>query len=122
MRTLDLEEKAPLYAQFLDILKLIATMRVFAKQIASAPMNYQLVDKSQRSFGLMYVIEKWLGVVLDFTVACLATLVVSVAVALRKTVSPGFTGVSLTQVVSFTPYFNVMILLWAQLQRAMAAV
>lgn len=122
MRTLDLEEKAPLYAQFLETLEGMPTIRAFAWKIELTRMNYKLVDKSQRPFYLMYVIQKWLGMVLDFTVAGLATLVVGAAVALRETVSPGFTGVSLTQVVSFTSYLKMMILFWAQLQTAMAAV
>ncbi|KAK4206285.1 ABC transporter-like protein 2 [Rhypophila decipiens] len=122
MRTLDLEEKAPLYAQFLETLEGMSTIRAFSWLHASSQHNYKLVDKSQKPFYLMYVIQKWLGLVLDFAVACLATLVVGVAVALRETVSPRFTGVSLTQVVSFTSYLKMMILFWAQLQTAMAAV
>ncbi|KAM7186181.1 ABC transporter [Rhypophila sp. PSN 637] len=122
MRTLDLEEKAPLYAQFLETLEGMSTIRAFSWLHESSQHNYKLVDKSQKPFYLMYVIQKWLGLVLDFAVACLATLVVGVAVALRETVSPGFTGVSLTQVVSFTSYLKMMILFWAQLQTAMAAV
>lgn len=70
----------------------------------------------------MYVIQKWLSLVLDMAIAGLAVLVVGVAVALRDTVSAGFTGVSLTQIVSFTSYLKMMILFWAQLQTAMAAV
>lgn len=70
----------------------------------------------------MYVIQKWLGLVLDLTIAGLAAVVVGVAVALRNTISPGFTGVSLTQIISFTSYLKMMILFWAQLQTAMAAV
>lgn len=70
----------------------------------------------------MYVIQKWLGLILDLAVAGLAIVVVGVALALRSEVSPGFTGVSLTQIISFTSYLKMMILFWAQLQTAMAAV
>ena len=66
--------------------------------------------------------KKWLGLVLNLAVAGLVTIVVGVAVALRNTISVGFTGVSLTQIVSFTSYLKMMILFWARLQTAMAAV
>lgn len=71
----------------------------------------------------MYVIQKWLGLVLDLAIAGLAALVVGLAVGpLRNTISPGFTGVSLTQIVSFTGYLKMLVLFWAQMQMAMEAV
>lgn len=100
----------------------MATIRAFSWLHESSQRNHELVDRSQKPFYLMYVIQKWLGLILDLAVAGLAIVVVGVAVALRSTVSPGFTGVSLTQIISFTSYLKMMILFWAQLQTAMAAV
>ena len=100
----------------------MTTLRAFSWLHESTQQNYELVDQSQKPFYLMYVIQKWLGVVLDLALAGLVTLVVGVAVALRDTISAGFTGVSLTQIVSFTSYLKMMILFWAQLQTAMSAV
>ncbi|KXJ87085.1 ABC transporter [Microdochium bolleyi] len=124
MRTLDLEEKAPIYAQFLESLEGMTTLRAFGWTHAAVSHNYTLVDRSQRPWYLMYVIQKWLGVVLDLVIAGLATLVVGLSVGLRNTDSgdAGFTGVSLTQIVSFTSYLKLLILFWAQLQMCMSAV
>lgn len=109
-------------AQFLESLEGMASIRAFSWLHESSQENHELVDRSQRPFYLMYVIQKWLGLILDLAVAGLAIVVVGVAVALRSTVSPGFTGVSLTQIISFTSILKMMILFWAQLQTAMAAV
>lgn len=100
----------------------MASIRAFSWQHECSQQNHELVDKSQKPFYLMYVIQKWLGLILDLAVAGLAIVVIGVAVALRNTISPGFTGVSLTQIISFTSYLKMMILFWAQLQTAMAAV
>jgi ATP-binding cassette, subfamily C (CFTR/MRP), member 1 len=58
------------------------------------------------------MIQKWLILVLDLIMIALAVLVVGIAVALRNTISPGFTGVSLTQIISFTIYLKMKILSW----------
>ncbi|KAK4168151.1 ABC transporter [Cladorrhinum sp. PSN259] len=123
MRSLDLEEKAPLYTHFLETLSALPTIRAFATTHFFTLHNYTLVDRSQKPWYLMYVIQKWLGLVLDLAIAGLAALVVGLAVGpLRTTISPGFTGVSLTQIVSFTGYLKMLVLFWAQMQMAMEAV
>ncbi|KAK3987100.1 ABC transporter [Cladorrhinum sp. PSN332] len=123
MRSLDLEEKAPLYTHFLETLSGLSTIRAFSTSHFSITHNFTLVDRSQKPFYLMYVIQKWLGLVLDLAIAGLAALVVGLAVGpLKNTISPGFTGVSLTQIVSFTGYLKMLVLFWAQMQMAMEAV
>ncbi|KAK4222045.1 ABC transporter [Podospora fimiseda] len=123
MRSLDLEEKAPLYTHFLETLSGLTTIRAFSTSHFSIKHHFSLVDRSQKPFYLMYVIQKWLGLVLDLAIAGLAALVVGLAVGpLRTTISPGFTGVSLTQIVSFTGYLKMLVLFWAQMQMAMEAV
>jgi ABC-type multidrug transport system fused ATPase/permease subunit len=70
----------------------------------------------------MGMIQKWLSLVLDLIITALAVLVVGIAVKLRRTISPGFTGVSLTQIISFTSYLKTMILFWAQMETSVTAV
>ncbi|KAF2638302.1 putative ABC multidrug transporter [Massarina eburnea CBS 473.64] len=122
MRLLDLEEKAPLYTQFVETLDGLATVRAFSWQQPCIDRNHELVDGSQRPFYLMYTIQRWLSLVLDLVIGVLAVLVVAIAVALRDTVSPGFTGVSLTQIISFTSYLKLMIMFWTQMETSIGAV
>ena len=100
----------------------LATIRAFSWQQASVERNYELVDRSQKPFYLMYTIQRWLSLVLDLIITALAVLVVGIAVRLRDTVSPGFTGLSLTQIISFTSYLKLMIMFWTQMETSIGAV
>ncbi|KAF1972252.1 putative multidrug resistance protein [Bimuria novae-zelandiae CBS 107.79] len=122
MRLLDLEQKAPLYTQFVETLDGLATVRAFSWQQNYINRNHELVDGSQKPFYLMYMIQRWLALVLDLIIGSLAVLVVGIAVALRDSVSPGFTGVSLTQIISFTAYLKLMIMFWTQMETSIGAV
>ncbi|PNS16291.1 ATP-dependent bile acid permease [Sphaceloma murrayae] len=121
MRLLDLEEKAPIYTQFMETLDGLATIRAFGWRQASVEKNFELVDKSQKPFYLMYAIQRWLALVLDLIIAALAILVVGIAVALRGVVSAGFTGVSLTQIILFTSALKLLIMFWTQLETSFGA-
>lgn len=122
MRFLDLEEKAPVYTQFLESLSGLATLRAFSWQKSSIAHNHVLVDRSQKPFYLMYMIQIWVALVLDLITTALAILVVGISVRMRDTVSVGFTGVSLTQIISFTNYLRVAILFWTQMETSIGAV
>lgn len=100
----------------------LATVRAFSWQQTYIARNHELVDGSQKPFYLMYMLQRWLSLVLDVIIGSLAVLVVGVAVALRDSVSPGFTGVSLTQIISFTSYLKLMIMFWTQMETSIGAV
>lgn len=122
MRFLDLEEKAPVYTQFIESLSGLATLRAFAWQKPLIEHNHVLVDKSQKPFYLMYMIQTWLSLVLDLITTALAIIVVAVSVKMRDTVSVGFTGVSLTQIISFTSNLRMSILFWTHMETSIGAV
>lgn len=84
--------------------------------------NFQLVNNSQKPFYLMSMIQKWLALVLDLIITCMAVLVVGIAFVLRDTISPGFTGVALTQIISLTSNLTTMVLFWASLETSLSAV
>ncbi|KAF2223913.1 P-loop containing nucleoside triphosphate hydrolase protein [Elsinoe ampelina] len=122
MRLLDLEEKAPIYTQFTETIEGLATIRAFNGNVAAIQKNHELVDKAQKPFYLMYAIQRWLALVLDLIVAALAVIIVGVAVGLRDAASPGLTGVSLTQIISFTSALKLLIMFWTQLETSIGAV
>jgi ABC-type multidrug transport system fused ATPase/permease subunit len=122
MRFLDLEEKAPVYTQFLESLAGLPTLRAFGWQEQLITQNHVLVDKSQKPFYLMYMIQTWLALVLDLITCALAVIVVGVSVKMRDTVSVGFTGVSLTQIISFTSNLQLAIMYWTQMETSIGAV
>ena len=109
-------------AQFLETLDGLTSIRAFGWVQQSLDRNCELVDQAQKPFYLMGMIQKWLALVLDLIIMVMAVLIVGIAVRLRNTISPGFTGVSLTQVISFTSYLTTMILFWAQMETSLSAV
>ncbi|KAI9736588.1 MAG: hypothetical protein M1818_006099 [Claussenomyces sp. TS43310] len=122
LRILDLELKAPLYTQFLETLGGLTTIRAFKWEKDSICLNHKLVDQSQKPFYLLLMIQRWLTLVLDLSSMVLAIIVTTVAVQTRNTVSVGFTGVSLVQIISLTNYLRMMLSFWAQLETSIGAV
>ncbi|GKU18087.1 unnamed protein product [Fusarium langsethiae] len=122
LRLLDLEEKAPLYTQFLETLSGLATIRAFGWGSAVVEANHALVDRSQRPFYLLMIVQRWLVLVLDLTTAALALLLVGLAVRLRGEVDVGLTGVSLVQLISLSETVNMLIQFWTSIETSIGAV
>lgn len=122
LRFMDLEEKAPVYTQFLETLAGLATIRAFAWRAPSRAQNHALVERSQKPFYLLSIGQRWLTLVLDLITCAMAVLVVAVAVRVRGAASAGFTGVALTQLISFTANVKLLISFWTQLETSIGAV
>lgn len=58
IRHLDLEAKAPLYAQFSDTLSGLATIRAFGWQAGFKTENDRLLDNSQKPFYLLFCVQR----------------------------------------------------------------
>ena len=98
LQFLDLEARSPLYSHFLETLDGIVTIRAFGWEEKYKESNIKHIDHSQRPYYLLYCIQRWLNLVLDLIVAALAVLVVSLALTLKHSTSPGLLGVSLNNV------------------------
>ncbi|KAL7922301.1 multidrug resistance-like protein [Trichoderma austrokoningii] len=122
LRFLDLEEKAPVYTQFMETLSGISTIRAFGWQKQAILKNHQLVDRSQRPFYLLIMVQRWLVLVLDLVTTALALLVVGFAVKLRGSVSVGLAGVSLVQLISMSETLNMLIQFWTSIETSIGAV
>ncbi|KAH8908368.1 multidrug resistance-like protein [Coniochaeta sp. PMI_546] len=122
LRFLDLEEKAPVYTQFLETLSGLATIRAFGWSAPAKAHNHSLIDKSQRPFYLLLMVQQWLELVLNLVTAALAVLVVGLAVKLRGSVSAGLTGVSLVQLITLAETLKLLIQFWTSLETSLGAV
>ncbi|KAF3252677.1 hypothetical protein TWF192_004478 [Orbilia oligospora] len=122
LRFLDLEAKAPVYTIFLESLEGLSTIRAFDWQSSFISKSYDLINTAQSPFYLLALLQKWLTLVLDLMTAALAVLVVGIAVATRETVSVGFTGVALTQIMGFTEYMKMFMLFWTQMETSLGAI
>lgn len=111
-----------MYTQFLETLSGLATIRAFGWSDAVIEANHALVDRSQRPFYLLMIVQRWLVLVLDLTTAGLALLLVGLAVRLRGEVDVGLTGVSLVQLISLSETVNLLIQFWTSIETSIGAV
>jgi ABC-type multidrug transport system fused ATPase/permease subunit len=122
IRLLDLEAKAPLYAQFLETTEGLTTVRAFHWQRKFADRNAELLDMSQKPLYTMYSIQQWLQVVLDLLIAGLATILVALAVFVSNKTSSGALGVALLNLLSFNATLTLLITNWTQLETSLGAI
>ncbi|KAF4624072.1 hypothetical protein G7Y89_g14101 [Cudoniella acicularis] len=121
LRLLDLEAKSPLYTHFLETVNGLATIRSFGWARASNELNHQLVDASQKPLYLLYMVQRWLQLVLELLIAATAVILIAVAVKLRST-STGFIGVALVNLMSISQELKMIFINWTTLETSLGAV
>lgn len=122
LRFMDLEAKAPLYSQFAEILAGLATVRAFGWQSALEKKNRELLDRSQRPFYLLFAVQRWLTLVLDLIVAATAVLLIVLVVKLRGTLSAGYVGIALLNVIMFSQSIKLLVTFWTTLETHIGAI
>ncbi|KAH8701117.1 putative ABC multidrug transporter [Talaromyces proteolyticus] len=116
LRFMDLEAKAPLYSQFTECLSGLVTIRAFGWQKAMEKKSRDLLEKSQRPFYLLFAVQRWLTLVLDLVVACIATILIILVVELRGSISAGYVGVALFNIIQFSQSIKLLITFWTTLE------
>ncbi|KAI1349923.1 P-loop containing nucleoside triphosphate hydrolase protein [Xylaria sp. FL0043] len=122
LRILDLATKAPLFAHFVESFDGRVTIRSFAWTEAAERRNMEYLDASQRPHYLLFCLQRWLALVLDLIAAGLATLLVTVAVALRHKIDPASLGVGLVSVIGFGQVLTQLVTNWSNLDTSLGAV
>lgn len=114
--------KAPLYSHFIESLNGLVTIRAFGWAAAYGRKTLRLLDAAQRPYYLLLCIQRWLVLVLNLVVAGMAVLLMSLAVALRSHVNPGFLGVALVMMMSLGGTLTGFIQYWTLLETSLGAV
>lgn len=122
MRLLDLEAKSPLYSHFIESLSGLATIRAFGWVDAFEEHNLELLESSQKPFYLRLCIQRWLALILDLLVALLAVILMVLVVKLRSSISAGYVGLALLNVLSFNETLAMIIRNWTNLETSTGAV
>ncbi|KAK2008949.1 ABC transporter [Colletotrichum eremochloae] len=120
IRLLDLESKSPLYTHFLDTIKGVATIRAFGWTNKDIAFNQQLLDTSQRPAYLLAMIQQWLVATVQLMVACIAVILVGLAIALKA--SSGFTGASMVTLMVWGETVAWLIRCYTQVETSIGAV
>jgi ABC-type multidrug transport system fused ATPase/permease subunit len=122
MRLLDIEHKAPVYSHLVETLNGLLTIRAFGWEAQSTASLYKVLNDSQRPYYLLYSLQAWLVVVLGLITAILAVIIVSVTTTLREDIGPGYIGVSLTNILTFSTTIRALITAWVGLEISIGAI
>lgn len=70
LRSLDLEARSPLQSQLLETIYGLATIRSFSWSKPAVQKFQRAVDASQQPLYLLYMVQRWLQLVLEFVYCC----------------------------------------------------
>ncbi|KAF5658143.1 ABC integral membrane type 1 [Fusarium denticulatum] len=124
LRLLDIEAKAPLSTNFKETILGMNTIRAYGGEFGSflKEKHVKVLDDSQQPIYLLYTVQRWLSLVLDLVVACLATILIVVAVQTRSGTSGSDMGVALVNLTSFNQYLTMLIRCWASMETSLGAI
>ncbi|KAK2879339.1 hypothetical protein FQN49_000972 [Arthroderma sp. PD_2] len=121
IRLLEIELKAPLQSQLLDVLSGLSSIRAYGWTGDYQDRNKASLNTSQQPYYLLFCLQRWLNLVLDLLVAGIAVLVVSIATSQRGNASTGLLGVALFNIVNFSGSLQQLIGDWTKLEIAIGA-
>lgn len=124
LRLLELENKSPLYAQFADAVRGIASIRAFGWLSDYTAQHNRLLDDSQRPLYLLGVTSIWLGLVLRLIIATLAVVITMLAtlVMARAGHGAGFVGAGFVSLMEVGDLLNYFIQCWVEFEMSLGAV
>lgn len=122
LRILDIELKAPIYTSLTETREGLATIRAFGWQSSCRRQCESRIDDSKRAIYMLFMVQRWLNLVLDLIVAGLATVLVAMATQLRTSTDPGALGVGLSSVVGFGALTSQFIVAYTELENSLGAI
>lgn len=124
LRLMELEAKAPLYAQFGDAVRGLASVRAFGWAGAYVARHRALLDDSQRPLYLLEAAGLWLGLAVRLITALLAVGVTAVAVSRGGggRGRAGFVGAGLVALMDFSGLVSTFVQCWVQFEMSLGAV
>jgi ABC-type multidrug transport system fused ATPase/permease subunit len=122
LRILDLEATGPLVSQVLEAIQGKTTINALGWDTAFQKRQLELLDRSQRAYYLLPMVQRWLGFVLDTFVAGIAAVLVALTLFVKESATTTFLGAGLTGIVSFALNVNTLIQNWTMLETTIQAI
>lgn len=85
-------------------------------------VHSNLLDAIQKPYYLLFMVQRWLGIVLDLMLTGIVVLIIGLTIGLRDSVSAGSLGVSLVNIISFGQYLRMIVVLWTLTETSMGAI
>ena len=122
LQLLEIEARSPLYSIFEDTYDGRDCILSFRWQIPFTQRLFKLLDESQRAYYLLFSVQGWLILVLGFTVAAMAVLLVTFALEVKSSSNGGAIGVGLIAILGFSETLNRLIIEWTTLETSLGAI
>lgn len=124
LRLLELENKSPLYAQFSDAVRGLASLRAFGWLADLTLQHHRLLDDSQRPLYLLQIMGIWLGLVLRLIVAALAIAATVLAAVPAGSLGDGagFLGPAFIALMEMGDLLNAVVQCWVEFEMSLGAV
>lgn len=121
MRGLDLESKSPLYTHFEETTDGLLYIRAYGWEKKTLEEGFHLLDDSQKAFYYMYCIQQWLGVVLGFLMAVIATILMAFVLFMRQSTSKTAIGLAFLNLIFLAQTLEQLIMAWTSLETSIGA-
>ncbi|KAI1123876.1 putative ATP-binding cassette transporter [Nemania abortiva] len=122
LRQLDLQSKAGLQSKASEIYAGLPTIRAHGWQSVAVEEIREKIDRTQEPHYLLWMVQTWLKLVLQLTVAGIAITVTGVAVATRTVTSGSAIGLAFLNLTNLGEALTVLISMWTSLETSLGAV
>ncbi|CAH0020273.1 unnamed protein product [Clonostachys rhizophaga] len=122
LRHLDLETKSPPVFSICRVIGWAGFHSRFGWQGPFKELLYRNLNRSQRPFYLLLVLQRWLSVSLDCLTAGFVILLGAVTITMRDQISPGFAGVALANLIGLSGSMSTVVETWTQMETSMTSI
>ncbi|KAK2037259.1 canalicular multispecific organic anion transporter 1 [Colletotrichum somersetense] len=122
LRLLDLDSKAGLHTKFGETASGLSVIRANGWTSSMREKFMEKLDRSQEPFYLLYMVQRWLQLVLNLVVGALAITVAGVAIGLRDKIAAGAVGVAFLNTTTLGETLTNFIISWTSLETSLGAI
>ncbi len=109
LKRLDNVSKSPIFAHLSESLAGLSTIRAYSAQARFAAVGEAKLDANVRPYWKFHLVNRWLGLRLDWIGTLLVAVTALVAVLTAGSVSPGLIGLAISYALSITGVLNWLV-------------
>ncbi|KAF4958935.1 hypothetical protein FGADI_2014 [Fusarium gaditjirri] len=122
LRLLQLESQSAVYSSFLESVEGVVSIRSFGWVKQAENNNMECLDRSQQPAYILLCLQLWLNIVLDFVIAAMAVILITLAVFLDGSTTAGQIGMSLNIVLVANSTLLSLVTSWTNLEISLGAI
>ncbi|KAK2756348.1 ABC multidrug transporter [Colletotrichum kahawae] len=122
LRLLDISWKADIHTKFGETASGLSVIRANGWLNPMREKFMEKLDRSQEPFYLLYMVQRWLQLVLNLVVAGLAITIAGVAIGMRDKVAAGAVGVEFLNTTTLGETLTNFIISWTSLETSLGAI